>query len=194
MANITYIKCPNSSCGTILKLNLPVEIVIKKVFDCPICKTRFAIKDALYNPDTKKKNDTASFIPQDKKPDACLEKQNQESDNHAFCNGVILFKNDNGYPYLFFSSKTTFGRYDETMQADILCLTDDTTMSRRHICINIDPCCNGLHVSLTNLSKSICKVEKVELRMGETVELADGMNIRLGNTTFTIRDLNKNDI
>lgn len=194
MTNVTFVKCPNPDCGTALRLNIPVALAIKKTFNCPVCKQRFAIKDALFKPEENEKSskDSEGVNNQNITPDS--DKQNQESDKYVFCSGVVLFRNDDKYPYLFFWEKTTFGRYDDTMQADVLCLTDDTTMSRRHISININSCDKGLQVSLTNLSAGICKVDKMELKMGETIELTDGMSIRLGNTDFTIRDVNKNDI
>lgn len=186
MANITKIKCTNPDCGKQYELKCTPEEAVKLNFICRACKTRFSIKDAIVaSPDPQKPPFEGPVKPLI---------YDHPVQNTGFNEGVAIFRESDGYPYLFFKGKTTFGRYDSTMQAEVPILTDDTTISRCHVRINVTPCEDSMLVSLTNLVEGRCKIHGKDLHMNETVQLNDGDFIKLGNTVFTIRDINKNDI
>lgn len=187
MENVSYAVCPNPACGKTIKINCSAEIAAKRAMICPNCKTRFAIKNQLIN---------AEGSPKPHAEEQTGQKTNQDAEEpgYLFQNGVVLIRESDGYPYLFFNSKTTFGRYDITMQSDVLTSTTDIAISRKHVLIKMEPCDKGKRVSLTNLTNGRCQVGQTELAQDQSVQLSDGDYIKLGNTMFSIRDINKNDI
>lgn len=187
MANTTDIKCPN--CGKYFVFQAGPEIAKLMAFTCDGCKTTFKVKDAIVAPDEP----VQPIVPPVPLSGGPRMDTPNEPDS-LFREGVVLIREEDGYPYLFFNGRTTFGRYDPTMQAEVLCLTDDTSMSRQHVAFNLKRLGSGIEVSMTSLCNAVTKAGTKVLEMGETVILADGQQIRLGKTDFTIRDLSKDDI
>lgn len=200
MENRHRIRCTNPDCGHEYELKLPLEIAIKRAFVCPACHTRFPIKDALcqverpsYEPP---RQEPEKISPEEIKPEAPKAQPVSEQaakdvkpDNTGVFRDIpTLIRATDGYPYFFYARRMIFGRYDDTMQADILCKIDDLAMSRRHIAFGIERIPEGCLVDLTNLSGQPVLANGKEIAPGETTALAPGDLLRIGKTDFIVRD------
>lgn len=169
--NVTIFKCLNPNCGDFIVLKCKPEDVVNKFYTCKICGERYKIKDAL----------------------TAMNEQSEQTG--LFKNNIVLLRDMDSYPYLFFEGRTTFGRLDETMQSDVLISTDDLTINSCHVAITVKPCAGGHLASLTNLSQSgICNLNGKSLGWNDISMLEDNMVIQLGKTSFQIKDLKKEEL
>lgn len=200
MENKPRIRCTNPGCGFEYTLKYPLEIAIKMAFNCPVCHTRFAIKDALcqvespsheaprQEPENNRQDESKPEQPKAQPVPEQAPREERPSGSGMFRDIPTLIRATDGYPYFFYARRMIFGRYDDTMQADVLCKTDDLAMSRRHVAIGIERLPEGCLVDLTNLSGQPVLANGNEIAPGESAALKPGDLIRIGKTDFIVRD------
>lgn len=169
------IKCPE--CGNTFPLP---ENIIKKVsnFVCPRCKHQWKL------------GKTDNAVP----PQAA---------RAPFKHTITMTRVEDNFDFYFFPGKTpkgetisreiNFGRYDSSIQSDVMIQTNDLSISRRHLKILVEVIDGGYKARIANKSlEGICLVNGKSLPYDKRIEILPGMEITLGKTRFIIKDTNTN--
>lgn len=176
------IKCPNPACGEEVTLRCDPQQAVGRRYRCKRCDEVFLIKDPQETPEETVK-------------DRECHDAGAQPTVKLFAHDIVLIREDDGYPYLFFKGRTTIGRYDTVIKSDILIRTEDRHLSTLHAAVIINRGSQGAAVSLECLNvDGFCKVDGKLLEYNDRIELADGCNIRLGDTNFKIMDIRKEEL
>lgn len=187
---IKRIQCPQ--CEVVLDVKNEEEVPEKKVF-CPRCSTELLVK-------FKPKGDPVeahTYYAKQKKPAA----DNGETQlgggfntssgvgNNSTASGETYVRlMADGISYPLREGRNIVGRRASINKATVPITTNDLTMSRRHIIINITSLPDGnKKVVLSNYeNKNPTSINGMQIVDGDKVMLSDGNTITIGRTTLRV--------
>ena len=97
---------------------------------------------------------------------------------------------EDGRIFYILESSLTLGRKGGSEIANLQVITNDLSMSGKHIEITIEETEGGKKVFITNLSNSLCLLNNVPLNKKNRQCIEVNMEIVLGKTSFIVQDIN----
>ena len=191
---IKRIQCPQ--CQTVLDVKNQEE-TLEKHINCPRCGTELIVK---FKPKADPVEAHTFYARQKPTYDSCetqlggsfgggSSSGDETQLGTGSANKVETYArlSLNGMTYTLKEGRNIVGRRASTSPANIQLATDDLSMSRQHIIINVTTMSDGTKKAvLSNYqNKNVTSIDGFQIDSGDAIRLADGNTITMGRTTVT---------